>query len=107
MMARRGKGPRDPAGTCVHCNTMEGIWSGLRNDLDHFKSISQRFLHFESHATSSCTIMDTCTGVRPSKQPCGALSRPQAILCGGWPINIVVCCSRSATDERTSLQGHA
>jgi len=36
---------RDPDGTCVHCNTMEGIWSGLRNFLDHFKGISQRFLH--------------------------------------------------------------
>ena len=24
---------------------MEGIWSGLRNFLDHFKGISQRFLH--------------------------------------------------------------
>src|SRR5438094_10659501 len=36
---------RDPDGTCVHCNTMEGMWSGLRNFLDHFKGISQRFLH--------------------------------------------------------------
>jgi hypothetical protein len=36
---------RDPDGTCVHCNTMDGIWSGLRNVLDHFKGISQRFLH--------------------------------------------------------------
>jgi len=36
---------RAPDGTCVHCNTMEGIWSGLRNVLDHFKGISQRFLH--------------------------------------------------------------
>jgi len=36
---------RDPDGTCVHCNTMEGIWSGLRNFLDHFKGSSQRFLH--------------------------------------------------------------
>src|SRR5262245_47378256 len=35
---------RDLDGTCVHCNTMEGIWSGLRNFLDHFKGISQRFL---------------------------------------------------------------
>ena len=34
-----------PDGTCVHCNTMDGIWSGLRNFLDHFKGISQRFLH--------------------------------------------------------------
>jgi hypothetical protein len=24
---------------------MEGMWSGLRNFLDRFKSISQRFLH--------------------------------------------------------------
>ena len=36
---------RDPDGTCVHCNTMEGMWSGLRNFLDHFRGISQRFLH--------------------------------------------------------------
>jgi transposase-like protein len=36
---------RDPDGICVHCNTMEGIWSSLRNCLAHFKGISQRFLH--------------------------------------------------------------
>ena len=36
---------RDPDGTCGHCNTMEGIWSSLRNVLDHFKGSSQRFLH--------------------------------------------------------------
>ena len=36
---------RDPDGACVHCNTMEGLWSGLRNFLDRFKGISQRFLH--------------------------------------------------------------
>ena len=36
---------RDPDGSCVHCNPMAGIWSGLRNFLDHFKGISQRFLH--------------------------------------------------------------
>jgi transposase-like protein len=36
---------RDPDGTRVHCNTMEGIWAGLRNFLDRFKGISQRFLH--------------------------------------------------------------
>src|SRR5262249_48978451 len=36
---------RDPDDTCVHCNTMEGIWAGLRNFLDRFKGISQRFLH--------------------------------------------------------------
>jgi hypothetical protein len=36
---------RDPDGVCVHCNTMEGLWSGLRNCLDHFRGISQRFLH--------------------------------------------------------------
>jgi transposase-like protein len=35
----------DPDGACVHCNTMEGIWSGLKNFLDHFRGISQRFLH--------------------------------------------------------------
>src|SRR5439155_26782005 len=36
---------RDPDGTCVHCNTMEGLWSSLRIFLDRFKGISQRFLH--------------------------------------------------------------
>jgi hypothetical protein len=36
---------RAPDGTGVHGNTMEGIWSGLRNFLDRFKGISQRFLH--------------------------------------------------------------
>jgi hypothetical protein len=36
---------RDPDGVCVHCNTMEGMWSGLRNFLARFKGISQRFLH--------------------------------------------------------------
>ncbi len=36
---------RAPDGTCVHCNTMEGIWASLRNFLDRFKGISQRFLH--------------------------------------------------------------
>jgi hypothetical protein len=36
---------RDPDGVCVHCHTMEGLWSGLRNFLDRFKGISQRFLH--------------------------------------------------------------
>jgi len=35
----------DPDGVCVPCNTMEGLWSGLRNFLDRFKGISQRFLH--------------------------------------------------------------
>jgi transposase len=30
----------DPDGTCVHCNTMEGMWSSLRNFLDRFKGIS-------------------------------------------------------------------
>jgi transposase-like protein len=34
-----------PDGACVHCNTMEGMWSSLRNFLDRFKGISQRFLH--------------------------------------------------------------
>ena len=36
---------RDSDGTCVHCNTMAGLWSSLRNFLDRFKGISQRFLH--------------------------------------------------------------
>jgi len=36
---------RDPDGACVHCNTMEGMWSGLRHFLGRFKGISQRFLH--------------------------------------------------------------
>jgi hypothetical protein len=30
---------RDPDGACVHCNTMEGLWSALRNFLDRFKVI--------------------------------------------------------------------
>ena len=36
---------RDPDGICVHCNTMDGIWAGLRNFLDHCKGSSQRCLH--------------------------------------------------------------
>jgi transposase-like protein len=36
---------RDPDGACVHCNTMEGLWSGRRNFLARFKGISQRCLH--------------------------------------------------------------
>jgi transposase-like protein len=36
---------RAPDDTCVHGNTMEGRWSGLRHCLDHFRGISQRFLH--------------------------------------------------------------
>jgi hypothetical protein len=36
---------RDPDGTCVHGNTMEGLWSSLRNFLDRFKGSSQCFLH--------------------------------------------------------------
>lgn len=35
----------DPDGVCVHCNTMEGIWSGLHNFLARFRGMSQRFLH--------------------------------------------------------------
>ena len=35
----------DPDGVCVHCSTMEEIWSGLRNFLERFRGISQRFLH--------------------------------------------------------------
>ena len=40
---------RDPDGACEHCNTMEGVWSGLRNVLDRFKGSSQRFLHLHGH----------------------------------------------------------
>jgi hypothetical protein len=36
---------RAPDGTCVPWNTREGMWSGLRNFLDHFRGSSQRFLH--------------------------------------------------------------
>jgi transposase-like protein len=36
---------RDPDGICVHCNTMDGMWSSLRHFLDPFKGISQRCLH--------------------------------------------------------------
>ena len=35
----------DPDGTGVHCNTMEGIWTGLRCFLRRFVGISQKFLH--------------------------------------------------------------
>jgi hypothetical protein len=74
---------RDPDGTCVHCNTMEGIWASLRNFLDRFKGISPRFLHLRVARYEFCTTMDTCPGVRPSKQPCDAFSRPRAIIGGG------------------------
>jgi hypothetical protein len=50
---------RDPDGTCVHCHTLEGMWSGLGHVLDRFKGISQRclplrvgryeFLHNHAH----------------------------------------------------------
>ena len=82
---------RDPDGTGVHCNTMEGLWSSLRNFLDRFRVSANASCTSESRATSSCTTMDTCTGVRLSKQPCGPFSRPRAIIGGGWPINIAVC----------------
>jgi hypothetical protein len=36
---------RAPDGTCGPWNTMEGMWSGLRNFLDPFRGLSQRFLH--------------------------------------------------------------
>ncbi len=35
----------DPDGTVVHCNTMEGVWSGLRAFLRRFGGISQKSLH--------------------------------------------------------------
>ena len=35
----------DPDGTLVHCNTMEGIWTGLRCFLRRFVGVSQKFLH--------------------------------------------------------------
>jgi len=35
----------DPDGTLVHCNTMEGVWTGLRCFLRRFVGISQKFLH--------------------------------------------------------------
>src|SRR5215467_7909453 len=58
---------RDPDGTCVHCNTMEGLWSGLRNFLDRFRGSASASCTSELHATSSCTTISTCTGIRPSK----------------------------------------
>jgi len=74
---------RDPDGTCVHCNTMEGIWASLRNFWTASRVSANAFSTSASHATSSCTTMDTCPGVRPSKQPCDAFSRPRAIIGGG------------------------
>jgi hypothetical protein len=82
---------RDPDGTCVHCHTMEGIWSGLRNVLDHFGVSANASCTCELHAISSSITMGTCPGVRPSKPPCGASSRPRAIMGGGWSINIAGC----------------
>ena len=79
----------DPDGGCVHCNTMEGLWSGLRNFLDRFEMCNASCTS-ESHATSSCTTMGTGLGVRPSKPPCGLFSQPRAIICDRWPINIDV-----------------
>jgi len=35
----------DPDGILVHCNTMEGIWTGLRCFLRRFVGVSQKFLH--------------------------------------------------------------
>jgi len=35
----------DPDGTQVHCNTIEGIWTGLRCFLRRFVGVSQKFLH--------------------------------------------------------------
>ena len=49
---------RDPDGTCVHCNTMEGIWSGLRNFLTTSRGsanasctceLRREFLHTHTH----------------------------------------------------------
>jgi len=35
----------DPDGTVVHCNTIEGVWTGLRTFLRRFAGVSQKFLH--------------------------------------------------------------
>lgn len=35
----------DPDGTLVHCNTMEGVWTGLRTFLRRFAGVSQKYLH--------------------------------------------------------------
>lgn len=36
----------DGDGFCeVHCNTSEGIWTGLRNFLRHFRGVSKHYLH--------------------------------------------------------------
>ena len=29
----------------VHCNTMEGIWTGLRNFLRPFRGVHKKYLH--------------------------------------------------------------
>ena len=37
----------DPDGTLVHCNTMEGVWTGLRCFLRRFVGISQKFVSIQ------------------------------------------------------------
>jgi hypothetical protein len=80
---------RDPDGVCVTRWKVYGpacaiSWTASRVSANASCTC-------ESYAMSSCTTMDTCTGVRPSKQPYGVFSRLQAIICGGWSINIAVC----------------
>jgi transposase-like protein len=81
----------DPDGVCVHCNTMEGIWSGLRNFLDRFKGISQRFLHLRVvryeflHNHGHLHWRQTCEAALR------CIFSTTGIICGGWPISIAVC----------------
>ena len=44
----RGELARDDDGDGireVHCNTMEGIWTGLRNFLRPFRGVNKKYLH--------------------------------------------------------------
>jgi|APFre7841882630_1041343.scaffolds.fasta_scaffold174681_1 transposase-like protein len=48
FVTRAGEYARDEDGDgfCeVHCNTMEGIWVGLRNFLRPFRGIHKKYLH--------------------------------------------------------------
>ena len=73
---------RDPDGTCMHCNTMEGLWSGLRNFLDRFKGISQRFLHLRVVRYEFLHNHGHLHWHQTFETACGTFSRPRAIICG-------------------------
>ena len=73
---------RDPDGTCMHCNTMEGLWSGLRNFLDRFKGISQRFLHLRVVRYEFLHNHMHLRWDQTFETTCSISSRPRAIICG-------------------------